>query len=452
MSDPRRVSALVRRGIAALQAGDRATAHTLLSEAAELDSNNQTVLLWLSDTLDTDDERRARLQQVVALDAQSREGTIARKKLTRLGPPPTPPPADVPFPEPPPPPPPPPPTALPAPPPPTAALPEPSFDDYDFPPLPPAESASGAPWNMPEQEPPRQKIPPLWVGVLALVVLLLLAWSVNTILNDGATGNETIVSPTETLQPTVAPPVAPLASEVPTTPPPPTVLPTTPPQSYPDPAQQQEASPQGYPGPAQQQEASPQSYPGPAQQQEASPQGYPGPLQSPTPTNEATPTSEPDALASPTPEDEASAASSISSGGLGLSREDWEVFYGEPTGSTGEFVEYGNGAYRVKFTPNVLSYIEHDIQQEFGIESAVSLEEAQAMSEIFMPDDSEMVLTQQPTEDPPYVVLEIYESTWLSERLPITSWGDAEPGTFTVRYELEDGNMVLYKMGPGYEP
>jgi hypothetical protein len=437
MSDPRRVSALVRRGIAALQAGDRATAHTLLSEAAELDPNNQTVLLWLSDTLDTNDARRACLQQVVELDAQSREGTIARKKLTRLGPPPTPPPADVPFPEPPSPPPT---TALPAPPPPTAALPEPSFDDYDFPPLPPAESASGAPWNMPEQEPPRQKIPPLWVGVLALVVLLLLAWSVNTILNDGATGSETVVAPTETLPltasppvaplatealpPTASPPDAPLATEAPTTAPPPTVRPTTQPQSYPDPAQQQEASPQS----------------------------YPGPLQSPTPTNEATPTSEPDTLASPTPEDEASAASSISSGGLGLGREDWEAFYGEPTGSTGEFVEYGNGAYRVKFTPNVLSYIEHDIQQEFGIESAVSLEEAQAMSEIFMPDDSEMVLTQQPTEDPPYVVIETYESTWLSERLPITSWGDAEPGTFTVRYELEGGNMVLYKMGPGYEP
>jgi hypothetical protein len=66
-----------------------------------------------------------------------------------------------------------------------------------------------------------------------------------------------------------------------------------------------------------------------------------------------------------------------------------------------------------------------------------------------MPDDSELIETQQQTEDPPSVVIDTYQSEWLSARLPVTAWGDAEPGTFTVRYELEDGNMVRYTIQPG---
>jgi hypothetical protein len=134
---------------------------------------------------------------------------------------------------------------------------------------------------------------------------------------------------------------------------------------------------------------------------------------------------------------------------LGLSRADWEQRYGEPTGSTGELVEYADGIYRVRFAPDVLSYLEHDLQQEFGFESVVTLEEGKELSEQFLPDDRELSATQQPPEDPPFVVLETYRSEWLSARLPITAWGDAEPGTFTVRYELEDGNMLLYTIEPG---
>jgi hypothetical protein len=272
-------------------------------------------------------------------------------------------------------------------------------------------------------------------------VLLLLAWSVNTILNDGATGSETVVLPTETLPPDGVPPAVPLATETPATAVPPTAIPPT------------AIPPTARPPTARPPTARPPSYPDPVQQQEALPQGYPDPLQSPTPTSEATPTSEPDVLASPTPpEDEAPAASDVSSGGLGISRENWEQLYGEPTGSTSEVWLYEDGIYRVQFQPDVLSYLEHDIQQEFGLESAVSFEEAKQMSQQFIPDDSNLLVTQQPTEDPPYVVLETYESKWLSEQLPITSWGDAEPGTFTIRYELEDGNMVLYKIGPGNDP
>jgi hypothetical protein len=139
----------------------------------------------------------------------------------------------------------------------------------------------------------------------------------------------------------------------------------------------------------------------------------------------------------------------VLSDGLGLSRDDWEQRYGEPTGSTGEFTEYADGVYRVGFETNVLSYLEHDIQQEFGLESAISLEDGKMISEQFMPDDSALIETQPPSEDPFAVVIETYRSEWLSARLPITIWEGAEPGTFTARYELEDGNVVRYTIQPG---
>jgi hypothetical protein len=426
MSEPRRVPTLVKQGIAALQAGDRATAHQLLSEAAGLEPRNQTVLLWLSDTLDNDDERRAFLNQVVELDPQSREGNIARKKLARLGPPPAPPQPPA--------------AALPSPQPPAGALPEPLDDyDYDFPPLPPAAppQAPQWQWSAPDaDEPQRQKIPPLWVGVAALAVLLLLAWSVNTILNDGATGNEMVVSPTESPQPQALPTDAPPGAAPPTAAPPTAAPPTAaPPTAAPTTAAPTTAAPptaaptQGsYPGPG--------GYPAPG--------GYPEPPQ-PTAAVPATPTSEPPGGVPTSPISEGD----VSSGGMGLSRDDWEQSYGEPTGSTGEFTEYNDGIYRVGFETNVLSYLEHDIQQEFGLESATTLEEGRITSEQFMPDDSELIETQQQTEDPPSVVIDTYQSEWLSARLPVTAWGDAEPGTFTVRYELEDGNMVRYTIQPG---
>jgi hypothetical protein len=441
MSEPRRVPALVKQGIAALQAGDRATAHELLAEAAGLEPRNQTVLLWLSDTLDNDDERRAFLNQVIELDPESREGNIARKKLARLGPPPAPPQPPA--------------AALPSPQPPAGALPEPLDDyDYDFPPLPPAAppQSSQWQWSAPESEQPRQKIPPLWVGVAALAVLLLLAWSVNTILNDGATGNETVLPPTETLPPQVPPTTAPPTTAPPTAAPPTAAPPTAAPptaaptqESYPAPpttvppqggypAPPTAVPPQdGYPAPPT--TVPPQGgYPAPPTT--VPPQdGYPGPLQ-PTAVVPATPTSE-------------LSGGDVSSDGLGLSRDDWEQSYGEPTGSTGEFTEYNDGIYRVSFSPDVLSYLGHDIQQEFGLESVVTLEEGKVISEQFMPDDSKMIETQQLAEEPPAVVIETYRSEWLSKRLPITIWGDAEPGTFTVRYELENGNMLRYTIQPG---
>jgi hypothetical protein len=76
--------ALFRQGIEALKAGDKATAHRLLSEAAERVPHNQDIWLWLSDAAENDDQRREYIERALAIDPQSVAGQKAQRKLDRL--------------------------------------------------------------------------------------------------------------------------------------------------------------------------------------------------------------------------------------------------------------------------------------------------------------------------------------------------------------------------------
>jgi outer membrane biosynthesis protein TonB len=77
------VSDLVQQGITALQSGDKRTAQHYLGQAAHLAPNNQTVLLWLADTLEGQ-ERHDVLNRVITINPSSREGQIAARKLERM--------------------------------------------------------------------------------------------------------------------------------------------------------------------------------------------------------------------------------------------------------------------------------------------------------------------------------------------------------------------------------
>jgi hypothetical protein len=76
--------ALFRQGIEALKAGDKATAHRLLSEAAERVPQNQDIWLWLSDAAENDDQRREYIERALTIDPQSPAGQKAQRKLDRM--------------------------------------------------------------------------------------------------------------------------------------------------------------------------------------------------------------------------------------------------------------------------------------------------------------------------------------------------------------------------------
>jgi hypothetical protein len=62
---------LTAQGIAAIKAGDREKARQLLAEALQQDSNDDQAWLWLSGVVDTDDEKRECLEQVLRIDPEN---------------------------------------------------------------------------------------------------------------------------------------------------------------------------------------------------------------------------------------------------------------------------------------------------------------------------------------------------------------------------------------------
>lgn len=86
MSD---VDTLLRQGIAAVKAGQRARARALLQRVLRQRPNDVNAWLWLSGAVETDDDRRMCLERVLAIDSKNPH---AKKGLEKLGPRVTPPP------------------------------------------------------------------------------------------------------------------------------------------------------------------------------------------------------------------------------------------------------------------------------------------------------------------------------------------------------------------------
>ncbi len=69
-------------GIAAVKSGDKKTAHQLLLKAIETDERSDQAWLWLSAVVESDEERRICLENVLAIDPDSQ---LAKKGLASLG-------------------------------------------------------------------------------------------------------------------------------------------------------------------------------------------------------------------------------------------------------------------------------------------------------------------------------------------------------------------------------
>jgi len=72
---------LLKQGIAALKAGRKAEARNLLMQVVEQDERNEMAWLWLSGAVDTDEERRICLENVLAINPNN---GVARRGLESL--------------------------------------------------------------------------------------------------------------------------------------------------------------------------------------------------------------------------------------------------------------------------------------------------------------------------------------------------------------------------------
>jgi hypothetical protein len=75
---------LIRQGIAAFKAGDKQRASSLLRQAVREDSSNQLAWLWLSGCVESIDEKRECLVQVLTIGDDTDAAQRARKGLEQL--------------------------------------------------------------------------------------------------------------------------------------------------------------------------------------------------------------------------------------------------------------------------------------------------------------------------------------------------------------------------------
>ncbi len=81
MSEEQNVKQLLREGIEAARAGDKAAARAKFEEVTELDENNENAWLWLASVVETDEEKRVCLSNVLVINPANEKAQKMMEKL-----------------------------------------------------------------------------------------------------------------------------------------------------------------------------------------------------------------------------------------------------------------------------------------------------------------------------------------------------------------------------------
>jgi hypothetical protein len=124
----------------------------------------------------------------------------------------------------------------------------------------------------------------------------------------------------------------------------------------------------------------------------------------------------------------APAAPPFASGGLGLTRAEWEKAHGQPSRSS-IFLEYDDGRLVVGLLDSNVWYIERVWLRD----EAVALDAARQDAQAYLPADAN--LTQSVDRGDGRIV-DIYSSALLASRFGPTSWNGGKAGTFSIQYRF----------------
>lgn len=133
------------------------------------------------------------------------------------------------------------------------------------------------------------------------------------------------------------------------------------------------------------------------------------------------------------------------SGGLGITREQWEGWAG---GGTQEATGYAyEGGYHVSYQADVsgvssVSLIDRDYD-------SLDIAGSRRASEYLLPSDRVFVRTTTPTQGR---AVDYYTSEWLKGRLPANLFVGGAPGSFTVVFRLTEGRITSIVVAPGNNP
>ena len=140
----------------------------------------------------------------------------------------------------------------------------------------------------------------------------------------------------------------------------------------------------------------------------------------------------------------APAAPSFASGGLGLTRAEWEQAHGQPTRSS-IFLEYAGGRLVVGLLEGNVWHVERVWMRG----DAVSLEAAREDARAFLPEDASQV---QSVDRGDGRIIDIYSSAQLTNRFGSTAWNGGKAGTFSIQYRFRSAadrmvTSAMFRLG-----
>ena len=154
----------------------------------------------------------------------------------------------------------------------------------------------------------------------------------------------------------------------------------------------------------------------------------------PTDTPEPQPTNTPEATLEPFP-----------SGGLGLSRAEWDQQHTEGDTTFG-MVEYDDGKYSVTFADGNIQYLERVFTDD-----QPPLDAARAEAQTLIPEDSQFLETYSP-EGFLELTVDLYMSEALRERFDANWFIGGDPGNFIVIFGVFDGRVPRIVIATGNNP
>lgn len=133
-------------------------------------------------------------------------------------------------------------------------------------------------------------------------------------------------------------------------------------------------------------------------------------------------------------------AAPFASGGLGLSRTEWEKAHGQPSRSS-IFLEYDGGRLVVGLLESNVWHIERVWMRN----EAVALDAARDDVKAYLPSDANVT---QSIDRGDGRVIDVYSSSILGSRFGPTAWNGGKVGTFTVTYKFRAASdrMVVSAM------
>jgi len=124
----------------------------------------------------------------------------------------------------------------------------------------------------------------------------------------------------------------------------------------------------------------------------------------------------------------APAAPAFASGGLGLSRAEWEKAHGQATQSS-IFFEYDGARLLVGMLEGKVWHIERVWMRG----DAVGLEDARNETRAYLPEDASLV---QSVDRGDGRIIDVYGSALLTGRFGPTAWNGGKAGTFSIQYKF----------------